>query len=105
MKEIKHPISYRLLFLAQNGRCFYCDGEMQPKSFVEPNHIHLRACRRGWTIDHLYPKCETHSGVNNIVFAHHGCNTKKGRRQPTPEEVARYETLVVYYNEMKEGGI
>lgn len=67
------------LMFAQGGRCFYC-GEPFSK-------------RRGPTRDHLFPRSLGCDLPGNKVAAHSKCNSAKGSRMPTPEEVERASAM------------
>lgn len=68
------------LFEQQEGRCFYCDGEMHYAS----------AGPLGATLDHVIPRSDGGSTHwVNAVAAHQICNRGKGDRQPTLEELLR----------------
>lgn len=74
-----------MCFLVQQGLCFYCEKPM----------LLTRASRKGdhgWTVDHFYPRCDR-PRLKLIVLAHALCNHAKGSRQPTAEEVRRYEVM------------
>lgn len=78
------------LFAAQDGRCFYCDGEMNParkRVNKRPNSA---------TRDHFIPRSKRlwAQGACNTVWAHFSCNSAKGSRMPTPEEARRFLALM-----------
>lgn len=80
------------LFKRQSGGCFHCAGWMDPlprrsmpNGAVEnPN---------GYTREHLVPRSKGGVTVGNIVLAHFSCNTCKGDRMPTEQELARLRKL------------
>jgi len=69
------------LFLAQDGRCFHCTEPM-----ADTPHPMMR---NGWTREHVYPRARYRRMGNNVVLAHAECNSAKGGRPPTPEEVEK----------------
>jgi hypothetical protein len=79
------PTLIQLLLLAQQNRCFYCEGAI---SFD-------RSC--GWlraTVDHFYPKSRGGAkGIGNIVLACEGCNNRKRARQPRLHELLKWNKL------------
>lgn len=74
------------LFLAQKGKCFFCDKELD--SICHPKS------KRGYTVDHLYPKSKGGSLLRNKVFSCIDCNKNKGNRTPTKEETKKYNKIV-----------
>lgn len=69
------PTTRKYIFRAFMGRCFYCVCELSESRF---------------TVDHQIPKCK--GGRNhrdNLVLACGTCNTTKGDRMPTPNELER----------------
>lgn len=90
--------NYRMLYLAQAGRCFYCNRTLPPRA----RDPHVKVNRGGWTVDHFYPKADGGGLVRNVVFACNDCNNKKGRRQPTVDEAARFRALLVRLDELRE---
>lgn len=77
----------RKLYDAQNGRCFLCNGVMVWGE-AAANYRDM-----GWTRDHVYPKSTHPNTPNNLVLAHPPCNTRKGSRPPTEDEVRRTAEL------------
>ena len=67
---------------AQNGLCFYC-GE-------KPRQERGRIA----TMDHFIPHAKGGGDrMDNLVYACQRCDSKKGDRMPTPEEIRRFEDL------------
>lgn len=73
------------LCAAQGGKCFYC--EVMFTGPVAPKAADLRATQ--WTRDHLLPKCNGHGRIRNIILACVRCNSKKGKRSATLQEMER----------------
>lgn len=66
------------LYEAQEGKCFYCD----------------KPLRTSGSLDHFIPKSKGGSNAwYNMVMTHHQCNTAKGNRMPTEEEITRFNQL------------
>lgn len=104
-----HPALPEELYVAQHGRCFYCDKIMAPRP-----HCHSKDTRAkldvkntkrisegrdpdrvgGWTQDHFRPKVLCFTLNNNCVLACNRCNGKKGTRPPTTEEYGR--AILIY---------
>ena len=74
------------ILLAQRGWCFYCAKHMDSISHPQS--------KRGYTIDHFYPKSEGNDKNSNKVYAHVWCNNKKKSRHPTPRELRKYNKLI-----------
>lgn len=80
------------IFLAQNGKCFYCGLAMaitknSPASFTK---------------DHVKPRCKGNKLNGNTVLCHSLCNGLKGQREPTTEEKARFKALYSKINKRKK---
>lgn len=81
----------RILYLAQEGLCFYCNKPMSPKTD--------NVKQGGWSKDHFISKQylkrkNRHWKLKfNIVLAHPGCNVRKGSRFPTKSEVAKFRKI------------
>lgn len=77
------------LYLAQRGRCFYCEKIMAP---LKTNNN-----SQGWTRDHFVPLKLTRKWrvelKFNFVLAHPKCNKNKGSRFPTQQEVLKFKKL------------
>lgn len=70
------------LWAAQRKLCFHC---AEPMNWTGPSYADRKVSR-----EHLFPKSTTGRGLfNNIVLAHRSCNTARGAREPTHEEIAR----------------
>ena len=76
------------LLLAQGGRCFFCLIEI----FIpEPNEPLPRDCV---TVDHFVPRAEGGAkDWTNRVLCCSPCNSRKGHRLPTAEELNRWNEL------------
>lgn len=73
-----------VLFDMHAGRCFYCDEEV---SYNEA------------TIDHQVPIIKEGSGdLDNLVMACYPCNSSKGGRMPTADELERAKFIRDRYN-------
>lgn len=84
----------RELYLAQEGRCFYCDCLIDPVQDPRPRKPLTDNKLPGWTKDHVIPKLENGENGNvNIVLACWDCNQEKGARLPTMEELRRFHWL------------
>jgi hypothetical protein len=83
----------KLLLLAQEDKCFYCEGQI---SFDRS---------AGWltaTVDHFRPKSRGGSkGITNVVLACEGCNTRKGARWPQPDEFVKWNNLAAVWPYIK----
>jgi hypothetical protein len=69
-----------VLWLAQGGCCWICNGPMQRKGSNED---------RSASLDHIWPKGQ-YGAIGDIgvtLLAHRGCNGKRGSPKPTDEEV------------------
>lgn len=91
-------VSYDLLFAAQQGRCFFCDCEMQNRKAKDDKTENRRRQQeaangvvyiRPWTVEHLFPKKYGYIVRNNVVLACKPCNSAKGDRFPTESEMGR----------------
>lgn len=77
--EAKHN-DYRVMYIAQDGNCFYCQRPLQPK-------VHKHNCTNGWTRDHFKPKSGGNTLLENTVLSCHKCNTLKGHQEPDQDEL------------------
>lgn len=83
--------NWRRLYVAQAGRCSLCDGFMLPVCavVVQP--------QEDWQItqDHVQPRFHGGGGrgAENILLAHAGCNTAKGHRPPTDDEIRHLQDV------------
>lgn len=85
----KHvPIA--LLYSLQKCRCFYC------KTYME-YITHNDKMKKGYTVDHLFPRSKGYGRAGNIVLSCRRCNEKKGDRFPTIDETVDAWQL---YNQM-----
>lgn len=82
-----------VLYLAQQGRCFYCDKIMAPMKSNKDV--------QGWNRDHFVPlKITKKWSIElkfNFVLAHPKCNRKKADRFPTQLEVLKFKKLYRVY--------
>lgn len=76
----------RDLMRRQRKKCFYC-GKVMNSNLVVGNNSN------GYTRDHLFPKSFGNPLVGNKVLSCTRCNTDKGNRCPTKEEVKRFMKL------------
>lgn len=83
-------VAVNLLYSHQNCRCFYCNKFMP---FMTYNYER----KKGYTVDHLFPRSRGYGKGGNTVLACRGCNEKKENRYPTTDELVRAWTL---YNQM-----
>lgn len=74
------------IFVAQNGRCFYCNRYLNLKHYSKQFNL-------GWTKDHFIPKSLISKKKwkirYNTVLAHKHCNEAKANRFPTKQEVTK----------------
>ena len=77
-----------MVFVAQEGRCFHCDEE-----FIGKGHGPDNLKPRRWTRDHLRLRSHGHGSSFNIVLACGSCNSKRGNRPPTDEELVRAQGI------------
>ena len=71
----------RQLYLAQEGRCFFCEEPLGIKKITK---------------DHLLPKSRTNVWRSlrfNLVLAHKKCNCNKGNRLPTSFEISKMKEV------------
>jgi len=84
-KNRKSPLKkswMRSLAAKQNGLCFYCGCTPQAKRGLFP------------TMDHFIPHSKGGSDEkSNLVFACQGCDSRKGDRMPTAEELEKFNKL------------
>lgn len=75
------------IWRAQDGRCFLCGAEMTRGDGLKASGAtrHLT-----WTREHIYPRGGTGRGLhNNVALSHSRCNSDRGGREPTPDEIER----------------
>lgn len=75
-----------ILMRRQKRKCFYCGKEIHSGLVTGMNS-------NGYTRDHLFPKCFGNPLVGNKVLSCTRCNTEKGNRCPTKDEVKRFLRL------------
>ncbi len=76
--RLKLRMSARL-YAAQNGRCYLCGAVM---TVEEATH------------DHVVPRVLGGKGKRNIALAHFACNTAKGGREPTADELSKAKQIM-----------
>lgn len=74
------PVS--LLYATQKCRCFYCGRFMEYITYNDQR-------KKGYTVDHLFPRSKGYGKSGNIVLACRKCNEKKENRFPTVQEIVR----------------
>lgn len=79
---IKGSIDARRLFIAQEGKCFYCEQNISPKT-----------CNRDHFIPRSVVRAKNWSLKYNIVLTHVKCNQDKRDRFPTYHEVQKFKTV------------
>lgn len=87
---MSRPLKFdQLLWLAQGGRCFFCNEPMLERKPVgtDPNHPNAA------TKEHLFPQSRYPTKTNIWVWAHNKCNVAKGDRDPTLSEYCRYQNI------------
>lgn len=77
------------LWMAQEGKCFYCGNDMEPTNGCAKTGNLPNAATR----DHLFPRSRYPHKHNVTVWCHQKCNSKKGDREPTLAEFCRYQWL------------
>ena len=87
-------VDFRALYMVQKGLCFYCGRPIQPRHKSRREKI-------GWTKDHFYPRSAGNVIIGNCVMACQACNLKKGSREPTDDEIRRFNHLVRKYNDRR----
>jgi 5-methylcytosine-specific restriction endonuclease McrA len=82
------------MFIAQQGRCFYCARQMR---IVERSKRCKKLPRDAATRDHFIPRSCGINGrvVAKIVWACHDCNAGKRNKMPTPEQARRFVDLCI----------
>lgn len=88
--EIANP-SGPQLYLAQRGRCAYCNSVMCPRPWVEEiDNRRLRTNKAtGWTKDHVFPRSIGARPWNNVLLSCVHCNQLKRDEMPTKEQVLK----------------
>lgn len=77
------------LWMAQEGKCFFCNGPMQPTNGCAKTGNLPHAATR----DHLFPRSRYPHKHHVTVWCHQKCNLEKGDREPTLAEFCRYKLL------------
>lgn len=72
------------LWLAQRGRCFYCDVILNPKRTPGPDFA---------TLDHVQPRILGGVDQRNRVWCCWTCNQIKANRPPSEHELSRCHRL------------
>ena len=103
--------NYRLLYLAQEGRCFYCRRPLNPcttNSRIHPPErtVDKSATLPGWTRDHFKARSLGGKLLANVVLSCSYCNSHKAAMPPTDENQLRFEILMRHYRsiEIMDGG-
>ncbi len=77
----------------QDNLCFHCGESMRlPDPDASYGNGELNAEDYA-SYDHLHPRIKGGKGGFNLVISHRGCNSKKGDRPPTFEEMEKLESL------------
>lgn len=85
-KREKEAIQRRVeLLIAQEGKCFYCNRPMDSIGYPKS--------KRGFTVDHFYPKSKGNGLSGNKVYAHFHCNKRKDSRTPSKVEVDKFKRI------------
>ena len=87
-----------LLYMIQQGLCFYCDKPMSV--LTHPQEV------AGYTRDHFYSAASGNGLTGNKVLAHHHCNNRvKGGKLPTMEQKIKFnkitQALMVFLRELE----
>lgn len=85
------------LYLRQNKKCFYCGCEIKKYGTKKGGD------KKIYTKDHFFPRSKGNYLKNNKVLSCHECNSNKGDRNPTQDEIKRY--LRPYNGFIYSGGI
>ena len=78
--------TYRELFNAQNGCCFYCERKLRFQS-------HKKDVPDGFTKDHFLPFSEGYTLTNNVVLACALCNRSKSDKAPCADHIHKFLNL------------
>lgn len=70
------------LYSHQGCRCFYCNKFMPYMTYNDKR-------KKGYTVDHLFPRSKGFAKGGNSVLACRKCNEDKGDRYPTVDEILR----------------
>ncbi|MES3028523.1 MAG: hypothetical protein V4820_11795 [Pseudomonadota bacterium] len=71
-----------VLWDAQKGKCWICDGNMRKRGADHPTQA---------TIDHLWPR-KVYGGIGDIgitLLAHKACNGNRGHSMPTDADIRK----------------
>jgi len=80
---------YQVL-MRDGWQCFYCGADMRG---WEPGQMH---------IDHFYPRSKGGGDeLDNLVVSCAQCNLSKNNREPTPDEVARFQAHLVKHAQLE----
>ncbi len=83
-------IDHMDLFIAQKGRCFYCEMPMAQERYGSGK-------KKGYTVDHFIPKIlkmGKHLKYNHVL-AHRSCNGRKGHELPTDNQISKFHMLIL----------
>lgn len=90
-------VDYRILYLAQEGRCFYCKRPLPLTSYNKRK-------QEGWTRDHFLPKSSGKKLTRNVVFSCYECNFGKANAMPSEEQRYDFMELLTKCMDMIEKG-
>lgn len=77
----------------QDNLCFHCHLPMQ---LPDPDKCYPNGARNEHDVasyDHLLPRSLGGRGGGNLVIAHRSCNSKRGHKLPSSEEVDHLRVL------------
>lgn len=97
-------VDYRLLYLAQAGRCFYCKTPLPPRPLLTHPGAREQVRRNrlgcqcpinwdGWTRDHFLPRADGNGRIANTVLSCEPCNHEKSDNLPTDQERQDFSAL------------
>ena len=85
VRSLRRQAHLDRLWEAQDKCCYLCGEKMLPVTRYDH--------RRGWSADHVHPRCRGHSRWQNLLLSHAACNGHKGDRLPHPCEVLLLEAV------------
>lgn len=90
-----HPSKLHVLYERQNGKCFYCFGNMWIFRKRDKRPPGINCANFVATPDHIIPKSKGgNNDIDNLVCACFGCNSSRGSRDLTEQERERLSTLL-----------